>query len=160
MKEETQRAMSHFLRNNCYTAENLEADYLAELANYTEAIWEAPQRAARLGAAVKRYKTSEMLRFIFATVAQEFDLDLTPLAVKRLCNALFGRTGSQWLIVAVFGEKGRQHRSDDSKPERIEEMAVKYRAAALQHWTATLAEIERVKRIYQTEMRASKDAEG
>lgn len=28
------------------------------------------------------------------------------MAVKRLCNALFGRTGSQWLIVEVLGRKG------------------------------------------------------
>nr|WCS70373.1 YadA [Salmonella enterica subsp. enterica serovar Rissen] len=47
-----------------------------------------------------------MLRFIFATVAHDPDPDLTPLAVKRLCKALFGRTGSQWLIVDIFGEKG------------------------------------------------------
>jgi hypothetical protein len=44
------------------------------------------------------------------------------MAVKRLCNALFGRTGSQWLIVEVFGEKGRQHRSTDSNPEAVEKM--------------------------------------
>jgi hypothetical protein len=62
---------------------------------------------SRLAASVKRYKTSEMLRFIFATIAYDPDPDLTPLTVRRLCKALFGRTGSQWLIVEVFGEKGR-----------------------------------------------------
>ena len=61
-----------------------------------------------------------MLRFIFATIAYDPDPDLTPLAVKRLCQALFGRTGSQWLIVEIFGVKGRQHRSDDSTPEAVE----------------------------------------
>ena len=149
-----------FFGGRCYTAENLERDYLAELAGYSDECWEAPQRAARLAAAVKRFKTSEMLRFIFATVAHDPDPDLTPLTVKRLCNALFGRTGSQWLIVDVFGEKGRQHRSDDSNPERIEQMAASYRAAAQQHWTATLEEIERVKRLYQAKVRESKDMEG
>ncbi|MDE9429860.1 hypothetical protein [Xenorhabdus bovienii] len=145
--------MDYFLSNHVYTAENLNADYMAELANYSDTSWEAPQRAARLGAAVKRYKTSEMLCFIFSTVAYEFDPDLTPLTVKRLCNALFGRTGSQWLIVDIFGEKGRQQRSEDSNPDRIEQMAARFRTTAIQHWNVTLAEIERVKRKYQAEVK-------
>lgn len=92
MRDKTKEAMRMFLGGRCYTAENLERDYLAEVAGYSDDRWEAPQRAARLAAAVKRYKTSEMLRFIFATVAHDPDPDLTPLTVKRLCNALFGRT--------------------------------------------------------------------
>ncbi len=71
-----------------------------------------------------------MLRFIFATIAYDPDPDLTPLTVRRLCKALFGRTGSQWLVVEVFGEKGRQHRSADSNPEVVETMAARYRHAA------------------------------
>ncbi|HFQ0048096.1 TPA: hypothetical protein ACHOWS_002541 [Escherichia coli] len=104
---------------------------------------------------LKRYKTSEMLRFIFATIAYDPDPDLTPLTVRRLCKALFGRSGSQWLVVEVFGEKGRQHRSADSNPDMVEKMAARYRHAAGQHWSATLAEIERVKRIYQARIKAS-----
>ncbi|KAF0661945.1 hypothetical protein L245_31680, partial [Salmonella enterica subsp. enterica serovar Worthington str. BCH-4719] len=99
MRDETKEAMRMFLGCVTSAAENLERDYLAEVVGYSDDRWEAPQRAARLAAAVKRYKTSEMLRFIFATVAHDPDPDLTPLTVKRLCNALFGRTGSQWLIV-------------------------------------------------------------
>ncbi|HCP8489060.1 TPA: hypothetical protein OF481_005479, partial [Escherichia coli] len=79
----------------------------------------------------------------------------TPLTVRRLCKALFGRSGSQWLVVEVFGEKGRQHRSADSNPDMVEKMAARYRHAAGQHWSATLAEIERVKRIYQARIKAS-----
>ncbi|TKI02149.1 hypothetical protein [Martelella alba] len=73
---------------------------------------------------------------------------------------MFGRTGSQWLIVEVFGEKGRQQRSDDSSPEAVEKMAVRYRCEAGRHWSATLAEIERVKRLYQAGIRASREEEG
>lgn len=156
MKEATKMAMDYFLRSEQYTAEKLEADYLAELAKYSNDNWEAPQRAARLSAAVKRYKTSEMIRFIFATIAHEFDPDLTPITVKRLCKALFGRTGSQWLIVAVFGQAGRQHRSDDSNPEKIEQMAARYRRDAQKQTAATLAEIARVKLTYQKGIRASR----
>ncbi len=64
MRDETKEAMRMFLGGRCYTAENLERDYLAEVVGYSDDRWEAPQRAARLAAAVKRYKTSEMLRFI------------------------------------------------------------------------------------------------
>lgn len=160
MRDETRKAMRMFLGGRCYTAENLERDYLSELAGYSDERWEAPQRGARLAAAVKRYKTSEMLRFIFATIAYDPDPDLTPLTVKRLCNALFGRTGSQWLIVELFGDKGRQHRSNDSTPEAVEKMAARYRHAARLHWSATLAEIERVKRLYQERIKASVRKEG
>ncbi len=106
MRNKTREAMRLFLGGRCYTAEKLEKDYLAEVANYSNDRWEAPQRAARLAASVKRYKTSEMLRFIFATIAYDPDPDLTPLTVRRLCKALFGRTGSQWLVVEVFGRRG------------------------------------------------------
>lgn len=159
MRDETKEAMRLFIGGRCYTVANLERDYLAEVAGYSDDRWEAPQRAARLAAAVKRYKTSEMLRFIFATVAYDPDPDLTPLAVKRLCKALFGRTGSQWLIVEIFGEKGRQHRSNDSNPEAVEKIAARYRREAGRHWSATLAEIERVKRTYQAGIKASRKGE-
>ena len=160
MRDKTRKAMSMFLDGRSYTAENLERDYLSELTRYSDERREAPQRGARLAAAVKRYKTSEMLHFIFATVACDPDPDLTPLTVKRLCNALFGRTGSQWLIVELFGDKGRQHRSNDSTPEAVEKMAARYRHAARLHWSATLAEIERVKRLYQERIKASVRKEG
>ena len=41
----------------------------------------------------------------FATIAYDPDPDLTPLTVRRLCKALFGRTGSQWLVVEVLGRR-------------------------------------------------------
>lgn len=57
-------------------------------------------------------------------------------------------------------EKGRQHRSADSNPEMVEKMAARYRHAAELHWSATLAEIERVKRLYQTKIKKSKKEVG
>ncbi|MCS1091941.1 hypothetical protein NXZ20_26990, partial [Escherichia coli] len=41
-------------------------------------------------------------------------------------------------------------------PEMVEKMAARYRHAAELHWSATLAEIERVKRLYQTKIKKSK----
>ncbi|SQC05832.1 YadA [Klebsiella pneumoniae] len=105
MRAETKEAMRMFLGGRCYTAKQLEKDYLSEVAGYSDDRWEAPQRAARLAAAVKRYKPQRCCVFIFATIAYDPDPDLTPLAVRRLCQALFGRTGSQWLIVEIFGVK-------------------------------------------------------
>ncbi|EJP2999407.1 hypothetical protein NU118_003942 [Salmonella enterica] len=160
MRAATSEAMRMFLGGRRYSAENLERDYLAEVASYSDEGWEAPQRAARLAAAVKRYKTSAMLTFIFSTVAHDPDPDLTPLAVKRLCKALFGRTGSQGLIVEVFGEKGRQHRSDDSSLASVEKIAARYRHEAERHWYETLATIEQIKRIYQAGIRISREKEG
>jgi len=60
-----------------------------------------------------------MLLFIISIGVEE-GVDLTPLVVKRLCNNLFGRKGSQSLIVKVFGEKNRIKRSAHSDPEEIE----------------------------------------
>ncbi|MBX4774903.1 hypothetical protein JQX69_29030, partial [Klebsiella oxytoca] len=57
MRAETKEAMRMFLGGRCYTAKQLEKDYLSEVAGYGDDRWEAPQRAARLAAAVKRYKT-------------------------------------------------------------------------------------------------------
>ncbi|MGM8561953.1 cytoplasmic protein, partial [Enterobacter hormaechei subsp. steigerwaltii] len=93
----------------CCACSLLSASCRAELRNYRDDTWEAPQRAARLSAAVKRYKTYEMLYFFFQ-IADEAGLDYTPLVVKRLCAHLFDRQGSQNIIVDIFGQKGRMHR--------------------------------------------------
>ncbi|EGI4310504.1 hypothetical protein RF998_005434 [Escherichia coli] len=116
-------------------------------------------RAARLSAAVKRFKTSEMLRFILEFVvpenAQEDAPDLTPLAAKRLCNSLFGRSGSQSILVYVFGQAGRVHRSATCSPKTIEAIAALYRSDAERYWNSTLATIERVKHTYRAKIRNS-----
>ncbi|STT78433.1 YadA [Klebsiella pneumoniae] len=83
---------AYFYRNFKYTLEHLTRDYQAELQLYSDDSWEFPQRAARLSAAVKRYKTYRMLNFIFE-IADSIDLDLTPLIVKRLCMRLFWPLG-------------------------------------------------------------------
>ncbi|EHN94168.1 hypothetical protein ESOG_04704 [Escherichia coli E101] len=40
MRDKTREAMRLFLGGRCYTAENLEKDYLAEVANYSNDRWE------------------------------------------------------------------------------------------------------------------------
>ncbi|EMM4591281.1 cytoplasmic protein [Salmonella enterica] len=136
-----ERAREYFFRHHRYTEEDLESDYQAELRK-------APQRAARLSAAVKRYKTYEMLYFFFE-IADEAGLDYTPLVVKRLCAHLFDRQGSQAIIVDIFGQKGRMHRSHDSNPDIIVAVAEQYRQQADNHWQNVLKNIERVKQDYR-----------
>ncbi|QKJ89336.1 hypothetical protein PMPD1_4438 (plasmid) [Paramixta manurensis] len=152
------QARDNFYRNHSYTLGDLEQDYRTELLRYSNDAWEAPQRAARLSAAVKRYKTYQMLCFIF-DIAEESGLDFTPLVVKRVCAHLFGRQGSQKLIVDIFGRKGRENRSPDSAPSVTESTAGKYQQAADAHWQRTMKDIEKVKRDYQTAISASKKPE-
>ena len=89
-----------------------------------------------------------MLLFIISIGVEE-GVDLTPLVVKRLCNNLFGRKGSQSLIVKVFGEKNRIKRSAHSDPEEIELITKKYQRTASQYWSSTLSDIEEVKLKYK-----------
>lgn len=143
-----ERAREYFFRHHQYTEEDLASDYLAELRKYRDDTWEAPQRAARLSAAVKRYKTYEMLYFFFE-IADKAGLDYTPLVVRRLCAHLFDRQGSQNIIVDIFGRKGRMHRSHDSAPDIIAAVASQYSQQAKDHWQDVLKNIERVKQDYR-----------
>ncbi|ECT5252341.1 cytoplasmic protein [Salmonella enterica subsp. enterica serovar Panama] len=131
-------------RHHRYTEEDLTTEYQAELRKYRDDTWEVPQRAARLSAAVKRYKTYEMLYFFFG-IADEAGLDYTPLVVRRLCAHLFDRQGSQAIIVDIFGRKGRMHRSYDSYPDIIAAVAEQYSQQAKDYWQGVLKNIERVK---------------
>nr|AJL34664.1 YadA protein [Escherichia coli] len=119
--------MRLFLGGRCYTAEKLEKDYLAEVANYSNDRWEAPQRASRLAASVKRYKTSEMLRFIFATIAYDPDPDLTPLTVRPI---------SRWF---------------DTPPSKVLWLCVHYAKARPQHfyYGDPLGEMRLVSRVFE-----------
>lgn len=157
--EKTQSPAERFYESIYYSDESLEEDYLAELRNFSSDHWDTALRAARLSAAVKRFKTSEMLRFILEFVvpenAQEDAPDLTPLAAKRLCNSLFGRSGSQSILVYVFGQAGRVHRSATCSPKTIEAIAALYRSDAERYWNSTLATIERVKHTYRAKIRNS-----
>ena len=154
----TELARAHFFSHFSYTRNDLAGDYDTELLRYRDDTWDYPQRAARLSAAVKRYKTYRMLSFIFE-IAESVDLDFTPLVVKRLCTALFGRSGSQNIIVATFGQKGRIHRSRDSSPSVISEVAERYRLAAHSCWASTLSDIESVRKHYQASIRTARKQE-
>ncbi|CAB5557576.1 YadA [Klebsiella pneumoniae] len=141
----------------CCACSLLSASCRAELRNYRDDTWEAPQRAARLSAAVKRYKTYEMLYFFFQ-IADEAGLDYTPLVVKRLCAHLFDRQGSQNIIVDIFGQKGRMHRSHDSDPDIIAAVAERYRQQADDHWQTVMKNIGRLKQDYRKNQNRQKGA--
>ena len=148
LKEKARRTMADFMEYYIYRLVLLQNAYHFEILDYSDEEWDAPRRAARLSAAVKNYKTSQMLLFIISIGVEE-GVDLTPLVVKRLCNNLFGRKGSQSLIVKVFGEKNRIKRSAHSDPEEIELITKKYQRTASQYWSSTLSDIEEVKLKYK-----------
>ncbi|HBY9727594.1 TPA: cytoplasmic protein [Klebsiella pneumoniae subsp. ozaenae] len=98
-----------------------------------------------------------MLYFFFR-IADEAGLDYTPLVVKRLCAHLFDRQGSQNIIVDIFGQKGRMHRSHDSDPDIIAAVAERYRQQADDHWQTVLKNIGRVKQDYRKNQNRQKGA--
>ncbi|NLW04390.1 MAG: hypothetical protein GX029_04075 [Pseudomonadaceae bacterium] len=148
LKERALQMMAYFKNNHIYTLVLLQNAYHFEILDYSDEKWDAPRRAARLSAAVKRYKTSQMVLFILS-IGIEDGLDLTPLVVKRLCQNLFGRKGSQSLIVKIFGEKNRINRSADNAPEVIDAITQKHLGAAKYYWSATLRDIEKTKQKYR-----------
>ncbi len=143
-----EKITSRFYHEFVYRQEHFERDYMREFHDFDLAKWEPTVRGARLSALTKNYKTSEMLVFTLY-IASEESLDLTPLVVKRLNKALFGRTGSQGLIVELVGCEGRIHRSKDAIPERIEELAQRYKTKADEHWKQCATVIELVKDRYR-----------
>jgi hypothetical protein len=155
LREAVRQAQSYFNHYHRYPLERLEADYQDEIHKFSNDSWEAPQRAARLSAAVKNYKTSQMLSFIFE-IGMDHALDLTPLVVKRLCHNLFGRKGSQAIIVDVFGSKQRVHRSIHSSPAFTDELTGRYRRRAERYWKETLSDIERIKVGYRKNINKEK----
>ncbi|MDK9605897.1 hypothetical protein [Lelliottia wanjuensis] len=156
LSEAVRQAQGYFNFYHRYPIERLEADYQDEIRKFSNNTWDAPQRAARLSAAAKNYKTSQMLSFVLE-IGMDHALDLTPLVVKRLCHNLFGRKGSQAIIVDVFGSKQRVHRSIHSSPAFIDEITDQYRRRAERYWMATLADIERVKLGYRKKVNKAND---
>ena len=148
LKEKALKMMDYFKNNHIYTLVLLQNAYHFEILDYSDEKWDAPRRAARLSAAVKRYKTSQMLLFILS-IGIEDGLDLTPLVVKRLCQNFFGRKGSQSLIVKVFGEEKRINRSVHNDPEMIDAITKKHQGAAKHYWSTTLRNIEKTKQKYR-----------
>ena len=148
LREKTRKMADHFKKHHIYPLVLLQNAYHFEILDYSDEKWDAPRRAARLSAAVKRYKTSQMVLFILS-IGIEDGLDLTPLVVKRLCQNLFGRKGSQSLIVKIFGEKNRINRSVHNDPEMIDAITQKHLGAAKYYWSATLGDIEKTKQKYR-----------
>lgn len=153
--QELSTAKRHFYEHYHYSKEFMQKEYLREVYFYSDDKWTAPQRAARISAIVKRYKTSQTIAYIFG-VASEMHLDLTPLAVRRLCKILFNRTGSQDVIVGTFGQKGRSNKSSISSEAAIDEIASRYAVAARSYWAGTLTDIEQVKSEYKSKIQIQK----
>mgnify|MGYP003693528327 CR=1 FL=1 len=81
LKEKARSTMADFMEYYIYRLVLLQQAYQIEMLGYTDEQWDAPRRAARLSAAVKNYKTSQMLLFIISIGVEE-GVDLTPLVVS------------------------------------------------------------------------------
>ena len=92
-------SLAYFNRYCRYSLKRLAADYQEEIDNYQDDVWEAPQRAARLSAAVKNYKTSRMIEFIFYSINIIFSIIAYHIPALRLRNRQFGKSPD---IVLLF----------------------------------------------------------
>lgn len=137
-----------FLSRFVFTLSDLKSAYFFEIDAFNASEYDYHKRAARLSAAVKRYKTSEMIKFVLEKNNDDW-FDLTPLTVKRLTKALFGRSGSQSIIVGIFGMEGRIQRSADSSRDRINCFVELHQEDADKHWNECLSAINSVKLEYK-----------
>ncbi|WP_082242253.1 hypothetical protein [Vibrio coralliirubri] len=141
-------AHQKFTEQYRYSLDNLRSDYMEEIELFDTEFWELPQRAARLSAAVKRYKTSRMVSFIL-NMTIDRNLDMTPGLARKLCVNLFARTGSQKILVGVFGTAGRERKSNSNNEEVVVQMTLAYREQANEYWKETLSDIRIVQSEYQ-----------
>ncbi|MBE1301889.1 MAG: cytoplasmic protein [Alteromonadaceae bacterium] len=149
MTDRIDKVRTRYFNEFAYPQKSFRAEYLAEISNFDIANWDAPKRAARLSAAVKNYKTSEMLVFLLSLPDIE-EIDLTPTVVKKLFKNWFNRTGSQKGIVALFGVKGRIKKSENSSEQFIIKYADKHRRSADRHWQKCLNSIDIIKKEYRS----------
>ena len=111
-------------------------------------------RAARLSAAVKRYKTAKVIDFIIEILKSEhrdgYLIDITPIFCKNLSQNLFDRVGSQKIYVDLFSTKDRKHKNEN-KPAVSEYLIKKYRDKSIAYIKDMDSEIETVKVKYSLE---------
>lgn len=136
------------------SVESLWADLKKEVDNYRSGKYEPAERGARITAAIKRYKTRKMLHFIVKDVLCNHigQFDMTPLTIRKLSKALFdGRSGSQEILVELFGFKGRTRKASNFTHELIGELAKTHGEAAKSFMTITNIGIEQMKDRYRLE---------
>lgn len=138
----------------------LQQEFSKEIAIFNIEKWEPGQRGARLAASSKRYKTASMLNFIMFDVAcseayQGDELDLTPTFVKKLCDGLFDRTGSQKCIVFLFGVAGRINKNKQNIDDTVAKLVDKYRKSADSYWESVIAHLEYVKSEHRDNVAAA-----
>ena len=130
MQQRNNDILSRFYNDRYeYTKEDLKQDFMDEIKRYSNNYYDFHQRAARLGAAVKRYKTSEAIKFII-NIAMDENLDITPTLAKKLMFELFERKGSQKEIVSLFGQAGRTTKSTTNDKKTIERIVITYKQNA------------------------------
>lgn len=144
---------NEFIKNAHYSIEDLEADLKAEIDHYSDEKYEPGARGARIAAAIKKHKTSEMFSFLIRVVQLEEEsgreLDVTPLMATEIMKKVFNRRGNQGKIVAVFGDKSTRFcRNKLNTPENREKIVKQYRSLGEKMFEDCLKNIEEVKAGY------------
>ncbi|WP_318440580.1 hypothetical protein [Photobacterium leiognathi] len=148
MDNRNDEILSVFNREYSYKEKHLKLDFKEEIIKFSENNYTYHQRAARLSAAVKRYKTSEALNFVINIAISE-NLDITPLVAKKLMFKLFARKGSQKTLVSLFGQDGRIKKSTTNDTVTIENIVAKYKKDADKLIGINTLFIEQVKTEYK-----------
>ena len=129
---------------------NLKKIYKGELQGYATDNYEPGQRAQRLGAAVKNFKSWVMIRFVIEKLGLRYAwLDLTPNVVKTIGKGLFGRAGSQWRIVNVFGDADRTDRASQTVYDQLDDLIEKHKADATKTMAQAESDLNEVKDWYR-----------
>ncbi|MGL1451854.1 hypothetical protein ACSTI1_00995, partial [Vibrio parahaemolyticus] len=148
-----QKVTDLMFRSMSVHEDSLWHDFKHELDNYSAETYEPAQRGARLTAAIKNFKTRRMIDFVVHVVLCEHvdDFDMTPLTIRKLSKGLFnGRSGSQKILVELFGCDGRTRKASKRTHELVDELSERYRNDAKRLMAKTESDIEAAKRKYRS----------
>lgn len=134
-----------------FSLEDLHKSYQFEIDNYDPNVYDSPQRGARLAAATKRYRTSEMIGWMLK-LSKEEKLDLTPSLFNKIAKELFNRTGNNHIVQKLLNQNGRTSKSETNNFETVNHAANKYKDEAMAFWDLVNDEVEMVKYAYQKKL--------
>lgn len=154
--EQTKLALiqDNFVSRYHYSLTDYEEDYESELDRHNPDQYDYPASGARLSAAIKRLKTSAMLEYLLWQVLPNYpELETTPTVIKKLCQLLFERKGTQKIIVDLFGEHSRTARASQESHDLIEVIASQYFEGANKMMAALMNSADSIKLEYSIRLR-------
>ena len=142
-----------YVQHHKFSLEDLQNSFQTEIDNYDPNVREPARRGARLAAAVKRYKTSEMIGWMLRMSKAE-NLDMTPNLFNKIAKELFNRTGNNHLVQKILNQSGRTAKSLTNNDEIVRYVSNKHYNEAGAFWELINDEIDIVKYEYQKKINA------